>query len=149
MTYTTEKRLRAEMLHKAANAPTLPQTAVMNRWMDAVVRRAKRDRMLLTERQFADWKARRGFVIGDAAKFVGTSRDEPVGDTVYTRTFGQVGTITEVNQGPSGTQIVTFRPKVAQVAQVAQDTAAAEAEPIVELVVREGTHGYWDLERIP
>ena len=131
--YTTESLIRevaaTAFAHKGQAA--LVGSEEFEKWVASNVKTARDTRVLLTAQQYADFAARRGFVVGDRARYVGVTRAELTdkGATVV-RSPGQVGTVTAVNSG-----VVTFQP---------------DADPVATILVRLLTSSpLVDLERIP
>jgi len=136
--YTTEKELRL-LITATANARTrienrAPDPELIERWIKHRIEVARENKILMTNQQYSDHKTGRGFQKGDAARYIGNERSEHCKDgETRVRKNGQTGCITSVVID-GNTDIVTFRPY----------NYPDEAE----LVVREGTPGYIDLERM-
>lgn len=124
----------------------LLETPEYQRWVADVIAAKKKDGLLVTAQQLADIKARRRLRPQDRARFVGESRIEPTrAGRTYPRQHGETGIITEMLKRSDGKHIYTFMP----------DPPPGALEPdgpevfLAMLQVREGTPGYFDLERIP
>lgn len=137
MTYITEQALRDQLDRavkslKAMNRPT--NTDVLKNWTEQRIADKRSQGLLMTERQYADYKSKRGFIKGDAARYIGGDRDETLDDgSTHRRSDQQAGTIVSVTRDGE-TDIVTFRP---------DDFPEGK-----ELIVRQGTPGYLVLERV-
>lgn len=143
MKLTSEAEIRRD-INAAANArgrETLDQ-AVLDRWVQIQVAKARDEGVLITDIQLRDLRAKRKLVVGDRARYVGVDRDEELdAGRKYRRPNGQMGVITQIIAQPDTPgRLVVFRP---------DPDVLLKDEELVELVVRENTPGYWDLERVP
>lgn len=141
--YTSEREIRARLqLAAARKAKALQQPVdqdTLGRWVTTNIDKARDQRRLMTDRQLADHKAGRTLDVGDYARYVGPTRDEPVGDDTVTRETGQLGRVVAATKQSDATVVVTFRPV---------PNPLLRDEHVVELVVKQGTPGYLDLERL-
>lgn len=103
----------------------------LDRWVAQRAKALKKHNLLMTDRQLEDFESGRGYKIGDKAKFIGDKREEMVGNNKVVRPHGQIGTIVEVSTHMKS-QIIRFRPD----------------DSLPDIVVREHTPGWLDLERI-
>lgn len=151
--YTSASEIRTQVVSAAEARAAVaektggrkPDPQVIERWIEQRVEASRKNGRLVTNQQLADWRARRWLKIGDTARYIGDPRNETIqidGDNVtYTRPNGQEGTIIDVQRDGAGSaDIVTFMPT---------PNAALKDELVVKLVVRRGTAGYMDLERVP
>lgn len=144
--YTTVNELRklitatATARAKAQNKE--PDAVVLNNWITQRIEGAREAGLLMTDQQYVDHKTGRGFAKGDNAKYIGPTRTEKPQNvtagaaTGVQRPHGQLGRITSVVTN-NESAIVTFRP------------LQPVGDDLCELVVREGTPGYLDIERVP
>lgn len=100
--------------------------AKYERWVQSRLELLRQNGMLISRQQEIDLRSGRSWQVGDAARFVGETRDEDG----YRRPQGQYGYISEVTT--EGT--ITFEP---------------EDENAPALIVAEGTQSFWLLERAP
>lgn len=115
-------------------------------WIDNLVEKTRRNGLLVTTQQLADFKAARPLKQGDKVRYIGPQRLETTrAGKKYLRRTGQVGRITDVVQGQDGLPILTFRPDVPKEVQSAHGPDMF----VAELQVKALTVGYWTLERIP
>jgi hypothetical protein len=103
----------------------------LDTWINQRAKALKKHNLLMTDRQLVDFESGRGYKIGDKAKFIGAKREEMVGNNKIVRPNGQEGTIVEVSEHMKS-QIIRFRP----------------SDSLPDMVVREHTPGWLDLERI-
>lgn len=99
-------------------------------WVDQRAAALKKRNLLMTDRQLNDLETGRKYKVGDKAIFIGETRIEKIENVEIERPSGQKGTIIEVGLH-QGAQIVRFRPK----------------NSLPDLVIREYTPGFLDLER--
>lgn len=121
----------------AEGAPA-PDPRVVERFIEQRIAAARAAGELMSDRQWADHKARRTFAVDDYAKYVGPDREEKVGNRKILREQGQRGKIVDVTR-QGRVLIFTFRPLA--------DPLLKDQE-LVELVVRQGTPGFLDIERM-
>ena len=127
---------KAKVAAETGGVVKAPTTEVVERWIASRIVSARDNGILMTDQQLMDFKAKRVLEVGDHARYVGEARDEAVEDHVVPRPYGQRGIIVEARQDLAQVAIVIFRP-----------LAQSDDEELVELVVRQGTLGYLDLER--
>lgn len=147
--YTSERQIRrivetaasqkTAVAEQVGDAVRAPDPDVVERWIQQRIKTARENGILMTDRQFADYRTNRTFDVGDYARYIGPDREEKVDDHVVQRPHGQVGRITDVARRTDAV-IITFRPL---------PTKGPDAdEELVELVVKQGTKGYLDIERM-
>lgn len=115
-------------------------------WVETQVEEAARDGDLLTSQQFRDLaaKPRRWLEPGDRVRYVGPARDEDTPLGRVRRETGQMGRIIGRRGEEPGAREVVFEP----------DRPKGRAHDpnitvrVVQLVVREGTEAYFELERV-
>lgn len=136
---TSASRLTAAAEDTDGGALKTPDPEIVERWVQLRIAAAAADGYLMTDRQYADYRTGRVFEVGDYARYVGVTRNEPIGQQTVSRPHGQIGKIVDVHQVKDQELVVTFRPRPAP-----EDSD----ETLVELIVRQGTRGYLDLERL-
>lgn len=164
--YTTEKRIREQAereflarrqvlldsehpeLMKRAERDLNPELLTDPRfgeWISGLMERKRRDKLLLTERQYADLAVGRVLEEGDRAVYVGPTRMEPSPKTGrnITRPHGQRGEIIKVEKKANGFTIFTFLQDIAK-----ETRDAAEVGLDVEVLALQ-TAEWTELERVP
>lgn len=116
------------------------------RWVADRIKDARDRGLLVTAQQLNDVRARRRLLLGDRAKYVGLSRIETTrSGRSYNRMPGETGTISKAVLGSDQRYVYTFTPTI-------PPGALDKHGPhvfIAELIFREGTPGYFTIERIP
>lgn len=120
-------------------------TPQYRQWVESRIADARRDKRLVTARQYADLQERRRLRVGDPVRFIGEDRlEQSQSGRTYLRKNGEVGHIVETEKMSDGFSIVTYMPKV-------PDSARSEFGPsvfAVQFQAKEFTPGYFLLERI-
>lgn len=116
------------------------------KWYEEGVERAINDKRLMTEQQYADWRAGRHFQVGDRARYIGPQKMELTQSGKYVqRQTGQTGHISHTERTYDGSLIFTFMP----------DVPPEVLEPggpdllVADAMVREYTEDFLYYERIP
>lgn len=113
-------------------------------WIKRHIASAKKRDRLMTSAQLADWRLGRKLTVGDRARYIGPTRNEPTqSGLLVPREHGQTGFITNVMESRHA-RLITFHPDQA-VAPL--DTPDADKQ-LVDLQVREHTAGWLSLERV-
>ena len=153
MQFLTEALIRQQVAEglrakrQAARQPFDPaelETPILQRWIQMRVALARKNRLLLTDQQFADMRSGRPFSSGDRARYVGPTRMErsPTTGRYVTRVQGQRGTITSVLRGREGQPLYTFMP------DVPKETQALAATTDIEVMALTTADGLL-FERVP
>lgn len=116
-------------------------------WIQGRLDDLRKRNLLMTDQQLADWRIGRKWTVGDRARYIGQTRQEPINaTTLVARPHGQTGTIisavrSRVEPRKEVTEVecasVTFRPD------------APVDDHLVTLEFREHTPGWLNVERIP
>lgn len=130
----------------AALDPALVDTPMFERWIQLRVEDARRRGRLVTSQQAADLRIARVLMQGDRVRYVGPAQRQvtDAGHACWRKT-GEEGRIVKVEKGPDGQRIFTFLPGYPK-------AALEPGGPDIHLAalrVKEGTPGYFLLERIP
>lgn len=135
--FTSAREIQATLLSRADVRKLAIDPGIMARWVQSVIAHAEKAGRLMTEKQLADHRAGRPFRLGDKVRFIGRTREEAVDglDTPYKRPHDQTGIISNFRVDDVG-KLFTFHPD------------GGKTDSVVDLVVREYTPGWLQLERI-